>query len=131
MFKSVPGPPAYPIIGNSLDIRDEVPIHAMANLADKYGPIFKLTLRGKEVYFVSNCQMVGELCDETRFIKIAPDALTRDRPSGPSGLFVARESDPDWGQAHRILMPAFGPLAIGHMFDGESFSLHSTCITYG
>jgi cytochrome P450/NADPH-cytochrome P450 reductase len=36
------------------------------------------------------------------------------------GLFGAKsENDDDWGQAHRILMPAFGPMAIQGMFDGE------------
>ena len=118
MSQTIPGPYALPVLGNLLDVRDEVPISALANLADKYGPIYQLSLRGKETYFVSNCQMVGELCDENRFIKVAPDGLTRNKRPGPSGMFTAKEADPDWGQAHRILMPAFGPLSIGEMFDG-------------
>lgn len=122
MLKDIPGPPALPILGNLLDVRDEVPIKALGNIADKYGPIYKLSLRGKEIYFVSNCKLVGELCDETRFLKVAPDGLTRNKLPGPTGLFSAKESDPDWGQAHRTLMPAFGPLSIGEMFDGQSLA---------
>lgn len=119
MLEQIPGPPPLPVLGNVLDVLNEVPINGFVNLADKYGPIYKLTLRGKEIYTVSSCKLVGELCDETRFSKVAPDGLTRNRRPGPSGLFSAQENDPDWGQAHRVLMPAFGPLAIGEMFDGK------------
>ncbi len=76
MLRGIPGPRALPVLGNLLDVVDEVPINALANLAEKYGPIYKLSLRGKETYVVSNCQMVGELCDEIRFIKVTPDGLT-------------------------------------------------------
>lgn len=31
------------------------------------------------------------------------------------GLFTARESEPNWTLAHRILVPAFGPVAIKKM----------------
>lgn len=34
------------------------------------------------------------------------------------GLFTARNTDePNWGIAHRVLMPAFGPMPINDMFD--------------
>jgi cytochrome P450/NADPH-cytochrome P450 reductase len=33
------------------------------------------------------------------------------------GLFTAREGEENWGIAHRILMPAFGPISIRGMFD--------------
>ena len=33
------------------------------------------------------------------------------------GLFTARDGEENWGIAHRILMPAFGPLSIRGMFD--------------
>lgn len=47
MLETIPGPPAYPFIGNVLDVRDEVPVRGFANLADKYGPIYKVTLGGR------------------------------------------------------------------------------------
>ena len=34
------------------------------------------------------------------------------------GLFTAWTEEPNWGAAHRILMPAFGPAALRTMFDG-------------
>lgn len=32
-------------------------------------------------------------------------------------MFTAREDEENWGKAHRILVPAFGPLSIRNMFD--------------
>jgi cytochrome P450/NADPH-cytochrome P450 reductase len=33
------------------------------------------------------------------------------------GLFTAHSDEPNWGKAHRVLVPAFGPLPIRDMFD--------------
>lgn len=36
------------------------------------------------------------------------------------GLFTAYPHEENWGIAHRILIPAFGPISIRGMFDGMS-----------
>lgn len=121
-METLPGPTAYPIIGNALDLRDEVPTHALIRLAEQFGSIYKLTLGGSPYVVISSVRLLEEISDEKRFRKTLLGAL-RMNQSGPFGLFVAEsESDPDWGQAHRVLMPAFGPLAISDMFDGASVS---------
>ena len=119
MLEPIPGPPGYPIIGNILDIRDEVPINGVQRLADKYGPIYKLRVYGQDVVVVSSVKLLEELSDETRFHKVLAGGLARIKnDEKASGLFTSTgDDDPDWGQAHRILMPAFGPLAITNMFD--------------
>ena len=118
MLEPIPGPPGYPILGNILDVRDEVPINGLQTLADMYGPIYKITLFGQELVVVSSVKMVEELSDEARFHKVLAGGLERIKGQKASGLFTAKgEDDPDWGQAHRVLMPAFGPLAITNMFD--------------
>ena len=122
MVKSIPSPPGLPLIGNLLDVKDEVPTRALEKLVDKYGPIFKLRLKGVDRIIVADYDLFEEMCDETRFCKVTPPGLAalKDAGSGPQGLFTApHEKDPDWGQAHRILMPAFGPLSVRAMFDGE------------
>ena len=122
MSQQIPGPRALPLIGNLLDLQDEVPLHALERLADIYGPIFKITIKGQERIFVSNHELFDELCDETRFFKRAPQALQSSDSSAAQGLFSAHsEKSEDWAQAHRILIPAFGPLAIEAMFDGLYF----------
>jgi cytochrome P450/NADPH-cytochrome P450 reductase len=129
MSQQIPGPRALPLIGNLLDLQDEVPLNALERLADIYGPIFKITIRGQERTFVTNYELFDELCDETRFFKRAPQALQNNDSSAAEGLFSAfSEKSEDWGQAHRILMPAFGPLAIEAMFDGLYLVVFKICL---
>ena len=128
MSKSIPSPPGLPLIGNLLSVvGDEVPTRAIEKVADQYGPIIKLTLGGSEQIFVANHEMFQELMDEKRFWKMPGPALgALSDGMSAQGLFSAKsEHDPDWGQAHRILMPAFGPLAIRNMFDGRHRRLPS------
>lgn len=122
MLKSIPGPTGYPIVGNLFEVRDEVPINRLSNLAEKYGPIYKLSspgIRGgSEMVVISSVQLLEELSDEKRFHKVVSAGLDRLGGDGPQGLFRSNsEADPDWGQAHRVLVPAFGPLSIIDMFD--------------
>lgn len=118
MSQQIPQPRGLPFLGNLLDVQDEVPVRALAHLADIYGPIYKLHFGRRERIIVTGTALVQELCDETRFCKTPSTDISR-QSGGARGLFTApHESDPDWQQAHRTLMPAFGPLAIRGMFDG-------------
>jgi cytochrome P450/NADPH-cytochrome P450 reductase len=124
MTEQVPGPHGFPFVGNLFDLADEeAPLRALERLADLYGPIYKLQKGKAKVFVVSSVAMVEELCDESRYKKAPPAALSSGKPERPSGLFSAKNEDPDWAQAHRILMPAFGPLAIENSFAGMSHSL--------
>jgi cytochrome P450 / NADPH-cytochrome P450 reductase len=118
MSKEIPHPPQLPFIGNILDLQDEVPARALENLANIYGPIYKLRIQNVERVFVCNHALVDEVCDEKRFWKMTSPALSSlAMGSKARGLFTApSEADPDWVQAHRTLLPAFGPLAIQEMF---------------
>ncbi|EME89186.1 uncharacterized protein MYCFIDRAFT_27347 [Pseudocercospora fijiensis CIRAD86] len=118
---NIPSPPGLPIVGNLLDIQDEVPIRGLENIADTYGGMFKLNIMGRERLFAANVALLDELCDESRFWKAPGDGLNplnQGGGGGSKGLFTAEsEETMDWQLAHRILMPAFGPLAIQDMFD--------------
>jgi cytochrome P450/NADPH-cytochrome P450 reductase len=116
---NIPGPVGYPIIGNVLDVNDEVPIRGIERLADTYGPIFKLNFLGKDLIVVTNHELLEELCDEKRFWKASGQSLDSLSKQGSTryGLFVAPSEElMDWQQAHRILTPAFGPLPIKGMY---------------
>ncbi|KAH8900225.1 putative bifunctional P-450:NADPH-P450 reductase [Thozetella sp. PMI_491] len=119
MTTPIPGPKPKMVIGNLLDIQDEVPIRGIERLGDIYGPIYKLTLVGRNRIVVGGFDLFDELCDETRFFKFPVQALTDGQdPKAAQGLFGAlSEKVDDWQQAHRILMPAFGPMAIEGMYD--------------
>ena len=82
------------------------------------GPIFQLRLPGRNRVFISNYALFDELCDEKRFGKFVDGNVFELRYAIHDGLFTAHTDEPAWGVAHRILGPAFGPLAIRDMFDG-------------
>ncbi|KAM0194285.1 hypothetical protein ACHAPA_005191 [Fusarium lateritium] len=111
----IPEPPGYPLIGNLGEFTSN-PLSDLNRLADTYGPIFRLHLGAKSPIFVSNNAMINEVCDEKRFKKTLKSVLGVVREGVHDGLFTAYEDEPNWGKAHRILIPAFGPLSIRNMF---------------
>nr|GAT46740.1 predicted protein [Mycena chlorophos] len=121
-LSQIPQPKKVPLLGNLLDLQDQdgVPIYAIERLLDIHGPIVKLAMPGRgETVFVGGHELVDQLCDETRFSKVVSGPLAALAAKDPArGLFTApAEADSDWQQAHRILVPAFGPLAIKEMFE--------------
>ncbi|RYX82717.1 cytochrome P450 [bacterium] len=114
----IPGPKPAPIIGNIQDIDTHAVVQSLMGLADTYGPIFRLELPGREMLVVSSQQLVNELCDEKRFDKKVHQSLWQVRDFTGDGLFTAQTQEPNWGKAHRILMPVFGPAALYRMFPG-------------
>lgn len=114
---SIPGPKPAPIVGNIPDLDPHAPIQSMVRLAQTHGPIFRLELPGRETIVVSSQELVNELCDERRFDKKVHAALQQIRDFAGDGLFTAQTQEADWGKAHRILMPVFGPAALRDMFD--------------
>lgn len=120
MTEHIPGPRGLPLLGNIFDLKDPdgVPIQALERLVNVYGPIVKFRIGTHETIVVGGYELFEELCDEKRFWKLAHPQLA-DKDGILPGLFAAQtEKEMDWQQAHRILMPAFGPLAIENMFDG-------------
>lgn len=116
MTEPIPGPRGLPLIGNLLDIWEDrsVPLRGLERFASIYGPIYQFTVKGQRRIVCSSAALLEELTDEKRFVKVPPPTLAAG--TGPKGLFVARNEDPDWAQGHRILMPAFAPLSVQEMF---------------
>ena len=84
------------------------------------GPLFQITINGEKQIFATSQALVDELCDESRFHKAVIGGVEKLRSLANDGLFTARYGEPGWGVAHRILMPAFGPLRIRNMFEDMS-----------
>ncbi|KAK0952507.1 hypothetical protein LTS01_024796 [Friedmanniomyces endolithicus] len=95
----------------AIDRKDTVPI------PNPKGEVFSLTLFGKKRIFISSQKLMEEICDEKRFGKLVSAALGELRNGIHDGLFTAQNDEENWGLAHRILVPAFGPLNITGMFD--------------
>lgn len=69
--------------------------------------------------FISSQQLVDEVFDEERFAKVVSGGLNEIRNGVHDGLFTANyPGEENWAVAHRVLVPAFGPLSIRGMFDG-------------
>ena len=113
----VPQPPLKPVIGNLAEIDAHAPVQSILRLAKTYGPFFKLRILAREFYIASSQEIVNELCDETRFNKRVHASLEEIRDFAGDGLFTAYNEEPNWAKAHRLLMPAFGPIGVRSMFD--------------
>lgn len=107
----IPQPPQhlYGLLGNLPDIDPAFPIKEVWRLAQLYGPIMRLNLNGDHIY-VSSRELVNEVCDEKRFHKHIGQVLKEVRALLGDGLFTAFPKEPNWGRAHRMLVPAFGEL---------------------
>jgi cytochrome P450 len=122
--RQIPSPPGLPILGNLADLDREFPLSTFLRLADTYGPIFALQLgSGPKRVFINSVELLEEACDESRFHKKVTGPLVELRAGAGAGLFTAYHGEHAWGVAHRILMPAFGPMAIREMFDGMQLSI--------
>ncbi|TQN65714.1 Bifunctional cytochrome P450/NADPH--P450 [Colletotrichum shisoi] len=113
----IPEPRGLPFLGNIAEFNPENPMEDLKRLADTYGVYRRRFPGGKTVCFVSTNALVNELCDESRFQKTLNNVLGEVREIANDGLFTASMDEPNWGIAHRILIPAFGPVTIRGMFD--------------
>ncbi|KAK3290376.1 cytochrome P450 [Chaetomium fimeti] len=112
----IPTPPGLPLVGNAFAFDSELPLRTFQDFAREYGEIYRLNLPAGPSVVVSSQALVHELCDDKRFKKPVSGPLEEIRNGVHDGLFTAREEETNWGVAHRILMPAFGPGSIQGMF---------------
>lgn len=119
----IPQPPPTFLLGNFPDMDPENPSRGLQRLADLYGEIYQLQL-GRRIIIVSSQHLINELCDQDRFHKDVNRVLDQVRALTGDGLFTAAHEDgyihdkePNWWKAHRLLVPAFGPLGLRKMFD--------------
>lgn len=88
-------------------------------VADKStGPIVRLNLPSERI-FVSSYALAKDAFNEKNFEKAVTGPLAQVRHAVGDGLFTALPNECNWAIAHRLLMPAFGPLSIKSMFPGE------------
>lgn len=114
---SIPAPPGLPIVGHLHQIaRSGLIGHLLDVSRTMPEGIFKLKFGSRVGLFVTSADLVGELCDETRFRKMPGPGLRVVRRFAGDGLFTAFSEEPNWGKAHRILLPAFSHRAMKGYF---------------
>ncbi|KAL7275682.1 hypothetical protein RUND412_001369 [Rhizina undulata] len=116
-YTPIPMPPGLPLLGNLQDIDPELPLRTFEHLAEIYGPIYAMDFGGIRKTIISSHEFMDEICNEERFSKAVQGSLAEVRNGVKDGLFTAHFGERNWGIAHRILMPAFGPLSVRGMFD--------------
>ena len=72
---------------------------------------------------IASQALMNEVCDEERYHKLIAAGLIEVRNGIHDALFTAHDGEENWGIAHRVLLPALGPLAIRGMFD----DMHDIC----
>jgi len=111
-LESIPRPEGRPLLGNVLTIDRSAPLQSLMALTRQHGPIFWLDMMGTPLVVVSGAELVRELCDEKRFDKAIRGPLRRVRAIAGDGLFTADTQAPNWGKAHRLLLPTFSQRAM-------------------
>lgn len=114
---AIPQPKPRPIVGNLLELDPDAAIVHIGDLADTYGPLFRLNLLGYDLLVATSQNVVNELCDTKRFDKAIFASLGELRAIAGDALFTAETEEPNWAAAHRILMPTFGPAGLESMFE--------------
>ncbi len=116
---SIPAPKAVPLLGNLHQIPKAGLIGHLLEVSKAFEEpgIFKLRFGSRVGVFVTHPDLVTELCDETRFRKIPGPGLRVVRKFAGDGLFTAFSDEPNWGKAHRILLPAFSHRAMRGYYD--------------
>ncbi|KAJ7105601.1 fatty acid hydroxylase [Mycena epipterygia] len=117
MSVPIPQPPSIPFLGNVTSVETEVPLNSYVLLAKTYGEIYQLNMLGTTMVVVTSYALTHEVSDESRFQKHVAAGLLEVRNLLGDALFTAYNGEPDWGVAHRLLMPAFGPIAIQGMME--------------
>ncbi|KAF2657550.1 NADPH--cytochrome P450 reductase [Lophiostoma macrostomum CBS 122681] len=117
-MEPIPGPPGRPFVGNLPDLDPDNPLQSLRRLSERYGPIYKFTIAGVDRIVISSQALCDEVCDEKKFSKMVSAGLKELRNGVHDGLFTSKgPEEKNWGIAHRVLLPTFGPLAIKSMFD--------------
>lgn len=114
---SIPAPPALPVLGHVLQLDGDAVVASLGQLAQQYGPIYQFQMPGQLISVVSSRELAAELCDASRFTKYLHGPLRQLRLVAGDALFTAETHEPNWGCAHRILMPAFGSQALASYFE--------------
>jgi cytochrome P450/NADPH-cytochrome P450 reductase len=84
----------------------------MMELAQEYGPIYKLQFPQNDLVIISGLEFVDQVCDDRTFDKMIGGGLMNVRAFAGDGLFTAWTQEPNWSKAHNILLPNFGQRAI-------------------
>lgn len=91
-LRRIPQPSMAPIVGNLSSVDLDNPMQSFAQLSARYGPIFKLSILGQNMVFLSSWKLVNEACDDERFRKSIKGDLEELRNAVHDGLFTVNHT---------------------------------------
>jgi len=108
---SLPGPTAWPLVGNLLQVDPERMHATLEGWVDQYGPLYRFQMGRRQTLVVARkdliAQMLRDRPDGWRRLRSMQEII---REMGSHGLFSA-EGD-DWRRQRKLVMAAFDP---GHL----------------
>ena len=115
---SIPTPKTFPFLGNLKLISPKAFSQSLSAIAKDFeaGRIFKLLLPNNNMIILGSQELVHEVSDESRFAKNVNQSFKEIQKLLGDGLVTADTNSLAWGKAHRLLMPAFGPVAVRNLF---------------
>ena len=113
---SIPQPPERYVIGNMAEIDPNDPLTSIGRLHALYGDIFRLKVPFSSLVVISSQELVHFASTDPRFDKKIGRPLMEVRNVAGDGLFTAHTDEPNWQLAHKLLIPAFGPVSIRDMY---------------
>ncbi|KAH1519679.1 hypothetical protein KXX44_006211 [Aspergillus fumigatus] len=117
----IPHPSGLPILGNLLSISPGNTWGSFNKLAvnnKNFYPIFKITILGHDIVFITSAKLLEEICDEKRFRKCVTGPIVEIREAVHDSLFTAYHDEESWGIAHRIMASLMTPEAVIDAFAG-------------
>jgi cytochrome P450 len=115
-IKSLPGPIAWPLIGNILSLRPSQVHQSFEQLAQRYGSLFRSHFGPRPILFIAHHDTVNTV------LKARPEVFRRPKVvadisaemGGVVGLFMAEGAE--WRNQRRMVMAGFAPNAIKAYF---------------
>ncbi|MER7837772.1 cytochrome P450 [Streptomyces sp. NPDC096040] len=117
-LRPIRSPRGIPLLGHTPQIPGTKPFAYFGELSKQFPEgIYGMDIAGIEQVFVYDPDLVGEVCDETRFFKqVEKTPLFHVRDFAGAGLFTAHQHEEEWGMAHRVLLPAFSQRAMRNYY---------------
>ena len=115
-IKNLPGPRAWPLVGNALQVKVSRIHQDIEQLCLRYGPLFRLYFGRRPVLVVANHATVSALLRDRPdgFRRPAVTAFISSEIGGPTGIFMAEGAE--WRNQRRMVMAGFAPKAIKEYF---------------
>lgn len=113
---TLPGPKGLPFLGNALQLHPRT-VHAdVEAMAQRYGPLFRLSVGRRQALVVADAALVGAVLRDRPDGFRRPDvtAEVSDEMGGERGVFLAEGAA--WRNQRKMVMQAFAPHAIKAYF---------------